>query len=225
LLRRTQEGVHCETLAAGYNASRMRLILASNSPRRRDLLRNAGIRFELRSSGPAESAPRAGERAAHYARRMAHAKALYVAERASPGRLVLGADTVVVIDGTVLGKPRGDRDALRMLRKLSGQTHKVITGICLVQAPGKVLALRHATTNVTFRKLSERELQAYVASKEPWGKAGAYGIQGRASLFVRRISGCYSNVVGLPLGLLAGVLKTRASSNSLPRASRLPGNA
>jgi septum formation protein len=190
-----------------YNAPPMRLILASNSPRRKELLRNAGFHFEVCPSGIEEGQPRSGEPPEEFARRNARAKALRVAGNSPPGSLVLGADTVVTIHGLVLGKPHGPYDATRMLRLLSGQTHQVITGICLVRAPDQIEALAHETTFVTFSELSDAEIRGYVASHEPHDKAGAYAIQGLASRFVTHISGCYSNVVGLPLSLLRDILK------------------
>jgi len=133
---------------------------------------------------------------------------LRVAARAPTGSLVLGADTVVAIGGLILGKPSGPFDATRMLRMLSGQTHEVITAICLVRAPDQILAVKHEVSFVTFCKLSEEEIRSYIASREPFDKAGAYAIQGLASKFVIHISGCYFNVVGLPVSLLYDVLKT-----------------
>ena len=124
---------------------------------------------------------------------------------------MLGADTIVAIDGLILGKPSGPFDAARMLRLLSGQTHEVITAICLVRAPNQIEAIKHETTFVTFRKLTRDEIRAYVASREPFDKAGAYAIQGLASKFVTHISGCYFNVVGLPVPLLYETLKTIAN--------------
>jgi septum formation protein len=185
----------------------MKLILASHSPRRKELLRNAGFDFEVCPSGIDEGQPGSGELPEEFARRNARAKALRVAASCPPGSLVLGADTVVAIHGLVLGKPHGPYDATRMLRLLSGQTHQVITGICLVRAPGEIAALAHETTFVTFGELSDEEIRGYVASHEPYDKAGAYAIQGLASRFVTHISGCYSNVVGLPLSLLRDILK------------------
>jgi len=185
----------------------MKLLLASNSPRRRELLRNAGFDFEVIPSGIDEGAPSPKERPAEYARRVASNKALRVAASAPNGSVVLGADTIVVIDSLVLGKPSDPADAARMLRLLSGQTHEVITAICLARAPDQVVAMDHASTSVTFRDLTEEEIRAYVASNEPFDKAGAYAIQGLASKFVVRISGCYFNVVGLPVALLDGILK------------------
>jgi septum formation protein len=185
----------------------MKLILASNSPRRREILSNAGFDFDVIPSGVDEGAPSLDELPEQYALRVARIKALHVAGSAPPGTLVLGADTIVVIGGLILGKPSGPLDATRMLRLLSGQTHQVITAICLVRVPDRVAAADHANTFVTFAKLSEDEIRSYVASKEPFDKAGAYAIQGLASKFVDHISGCYFNVVGLPVALLHDLLK------------------
>ena len=185
----------------------MKLLLASNSPRRRELLRNLGIDFEVIPSGVDEGEPSSGELPEEYARCVARTKALRVAAHAPSGSLVLGADTIVVIGGLVLGKPSGPFDATRMLRLLSGQTHEVITAICLVRPPDQVVALKHESTFVTFSELTDEEIHAYVASNEPFDKAGAYAIQGLASKFIPHISGCYFNVVGLPVALLYEVLK------------------
>ena len=155
-----------------------------------------------------KASPRPGEPPEQYARRVARAKASRVAARAPSGSLVLGADTIVTIGGLILGKPTGPFDATRMLRMLSGQTHEVITAICLVRAPDQIVALKHEVTFVTFCELSEEEIRSYVASREPFDKAGAYAIQGLASKFVIHISGCYFNVVGLPVSLLYEMLKT-----------------
>jgi septum formation protein len=110
-------------------------------------------------------------------------------------------------DGEILGKPRDAADAVRMLRMLSGVSHQVITGVCLVRAPAELIALTHEATAVTFRDLDEAEIASYVASGEPLDKAGAYGIQGLASKFVTRVEGCYFNVVGLPVALVYDLLK------------------
>lgn len=184
----------------------MPLILASSSPRRQELLRSAGFDFEVRPSKIEEVRGR-GETAEEFARRAAREKALEVAASCPRDSLVLGADTVVVVDGEVLGKPTGPHDATRMLRLLSGLTHRVITGVCLVRAPDRVEALKHETTFVTFCKLGEEEIRCYVSSGEPLDKAGAYGIQGMASRFVTRIEGCYFNVVGLPVPLVYEILR------------------
>ena len=185
----------------------MKFILASNSPRRRELLQNAGFDFDVAPSSVEEGDPQSGEPPVDYARRLARAKALDVAAASPSGTLVLGADTIVMIDGLVLGKPSGPFDAARMLHILSGQTHEVMTAICLVRAPDQVAALKHEVTFVTFRDLTEDEIRDYVATREPFDKAGGYAIQGLASRFVTHISGCYFNVVGLPIALLYETLK------------------
>lgn len=186
----------------------MKLILASNSPRRSELLRNAGIDFAVTPCSLDEDLPTPEEHPAAYARRVARSKALCVAATSPPGSLVLGADTIVTINGFILGKPSGPFDATRMLRLLSGRTHEVITAICLVRAPDQIEALKHEATFVTFCELNEDEIRAYVASHEPFDKAGAYAIQGLAAKFVTHISGCYFNVVGLPVSLVYAILKT-----------------
>jgi septum formation protein len=202
----------------------MKIILASNSPRRRELLRNAGFDFEVNVSAVDEGEPSVGEPPDEYARRVARAKALYVAARSPSGSLVLGADTIVTLDGLILGKPSGPFDATRMLRMLSGQTHEVITAICLVMAPDQIEAVEHESTFVSFRDLSEDEIRNYVASHEPFDKAGAYAIQGLASRFVTHISGCYFNVVGLPVSLVDEVLRKLEEKSQEP-AVRKPDTA
>jgi septum formation protein len=184
----------------------MPLILASSSPRRQELLRNAGIEFLLCPANVDETR-RAGERAKEYVLRMASEKALAAARRAAPGSFVLGADTVVVVEGQILGKPSDDRDAARMLRQLSGKAHRVLTGVCFIVAPNRIEILRNETTWVEFRPLDNEEIESYVASGEPMDKAGAYGIQGLASKFVTRIDGCFFNVVGLPVSVVYDALR------------------
>jgi septum formation protein len=184
----------------------MRLLLASASPRRRELLRNAGFDFEVQPSHIIEEVQQ-GESPEEFVRRAAREKAMCVAAYSPPGSLVLGADTVVVVDGEMMGKPSGPQDATRMLRLLSGRTHRVHTGICLVRAPAGIEALKHETTLVSFRELDQDEIRSYVESGEPLDKAGAYAVQGLASKFVTCISGCYFNVVGLPVSLVYDILK------------------
>jgi len=184
----------------------MKLVLASSSPRRQELLQRAGFEFEVRPSGAEEVRAR-GESAEDFARRAAREKSLAAAASSPPGSLVLGADTVVDIGGLLLGKPADQDDAVRMLRLLSGASHRVVTGVCLVHAPGEILAVAHETTIVRFRYLEEEEIRDYVRSGEPLDKAGAYAIQGLASRFVTRIEGCYFNVVGLPIPLVYDLLK------------------
>jgi len=173
------------------------LVLASHSPRRQALLRQAGIPFIVIPAG-IEEAPLPGEDPRAHVERLAREKALAVG--AAPEDTVLGADTVVVVNGEILGKPRDAADAVRMLQLLSGREHQVITGICLRQ--GDKLLTAAETTTVRFLPLTEDDIRDYVASGEPLDKAGAYAIQGLASKFIDRIEGCYSNVVGLPLALV-----------------------
>ena len=180
-------------------------ILASNSPRRRDLLRQIGASFTV---APADVDERilAGETAEHYAVRVAREKARVAAGRIAAG-VILAADTVVVLDGDIMGKPLDARDAERMLLKLSGTAHDVITAVALLDAASGRESVKTATTRVWFQPLSAAEITAYIATGEPLDKAGAYGIQEKGALFVEKIEGCYCNVVGLPLSLLAGMLK------------------
>ena len=185
-----------------------RLILASASPRRRELLRQAGFAFEVVAPEVDETYP-GGEDPAAFAERLALAKAAQIAQRftAKDDVVVLGADTVVVADGEVLGKPVSADDARAMLRKLSGIAHRVITGVALA-APGATRrAVGHEVTRVFFRPLTEEEITAYVATGEPLDKAGAYAAQGRAARFVTRVEGCYFNVVGLPVALVDRLLR------------------
>ena len=173
------------------------LILASQSPRRSEILRQAGIPFIARPADVDESV-HPGEPAPDYVRRVAQQKALAV--ESGPDDIVLGADTVVVIDRLILGKPKDRADAVRMLDLLSGRKHDVITGICL--RCGSEVRNDCATTVVWLNTLSHDEIRDYVASGEPMDKAGAYAIQGLASKFIKRIDGSYANVVGLPIELV-----------------------
>jgi septum formation protein len=173
------------------------LILASQSPRRADILQQAGIPFTVRAVS-IDEAPLEAERPGPYVRRLAHAKALAV--EAAPDEIVLAADTTVVAHGELLAKPVDDADARRMLLMLSGRRHEVLTGICLRR--GDHLVTDHASTAVWFAPLTPGEIEAYIASREPMDKAGAYAIQGLASKFVERIDGCYFNVMGLPVALV-----------------------
>ena len=179
------------------------LILASASPRRQELLRNAAIDFEVQPANvPEDPLPR--EAAKDCAERLARDKALAIA-RQRPNDCVLGADTVVVIDGRILGKPADPADAERMLRLLSGRQHQVITGVCLV-ADGKSFVASE-TTLVAVNEITDQEIADYIATGEPMDKAGAYAIQGIASRWIPRIDGDYSNVVGLPVALVFRMLQ------------------
>jgi septum formation protein len=171
------------------------------------LLTVAGFRFSVRGK-PVEEVRRAGENPVEYARRLARAKAEAAWER--PEEIVLGADTIVVLDGRVLEKPGDANDARAMLRLLSGREHTVITGICLLHARGAVID--HSATRVGFSSLSESEIGYYVASGEPMDKAGAYAIQGLGSKFVEWVDGCYFNVMGLPLSLVYRHWKTLSAA-------------
>jgi septum formation protein len=181
------------------------LILASSSPRRQELLRQAGILFQVHAADINEDQI-ADEKPREYATRLAREKAHAVAAR-YPRSYVLGADTIVVVEGEVLGKPKDHADAKRMLRRLSGRGHEVTTAVSLV-APDARTETRACTTKVYFRELTEDEIQQYVASGEPMDKAGAYAIQGGASRWTDRIEGEWSNVVGLPLSLVTDLLRT-----------------
>tara|TARA_B110000503_G_scaffold13903_1_gene18900 strand:+ start:17528 stop:18151 length:624 start_codon:yes stop_codon:yes gene_type:complete len=174
-----------------------RLILASASPRRRDLLDQLGVMYTSEPANIDES-QRVGEPPSDYVQRMAQEKAQTVAARfPTAGVVVLAADTTVVLDGTVLGKPRDPDDAMAILASLSERWHTVLTSICLHGVSG--ISCKVVTTSVEFVALSQVMCEAYLATTEPWDKAGAYGIQGLGGAFVRGIQGSYSNVVGLPL--------------------------
>jgi septum formation protein len=180
-----------------------RVILASSSPRRRDLLRLIGISHDVRPADIDESVL-PGEAPAVYAERLARDKAGVVA-RAEPGALTIGADTIVVIDDRILGKPRDTADAHRMLELLAGRTHTVYTAIAVAHGTKLVSGVEHVA--VTFRPLEEAEIARYIATGEPMDKAGAYGIQGFGATIVERIDGDYFAVMGLALGRLVGLMR------------------
>ena len=209
--------------------SKAMLVLASASPRRQELLRNAGISFTVQPANIDET-PLADEAPRDCVERLAREKALAV-WRTRPQDSVLGADTIVVVDEIILGKPVDAEDAVRMLRMLSGRIHKVITGVCLVAAvagdqlpvankaaphsgerlktPNPDIRVASETTLVTLTQLSDDEIREYVATGEPMDKAGAYAIQGMASRWIPRVEGDYSNVVGLPIALVYRMLGGR----------------
>jgi len=168
------------------------------------LLREAGLRFEVHAAHINED-QKTDEPPIQYALRLAREKAQAVAQH-YPQNYVLGADTIVVIDGEVLGKPGDAADAARMLRRLSGKEHQVTTAVAVVR-PGGYVETRSSTTQVFFREIAEDEIQQYVAGGEPMDKAGAYAIQGGASRWTNRIVGEYSNVVGLPVSLVTEMLQ------------------
>jgi len=190
------------------------LVLASASPRRQELLRNAGIPFAVQPTDIPE-VPEEGEAPRSFAERMAREKALAVF-RQRPDDFALGADTIVVVEAQILGKPCDGADAARMLRLLSGRKHQVITGVCLVgpelrtenRKPESVFEdFRSETTLVTMDRVSDDDIRCHIATGEPMDKAGAYAIQGRASRWVSRIEGDYFNVVGLPVSLVYKMLR------------------
>ncbi len=194
------------------------IVLASASPRRRELLGSAGISFTVQASDIDEK-PLVGESPRDCAERLAQEKALAVFQ-SRPQDYVLGADTIVVVNDAILGKPRDAEDAARMLRLLSGRTHAVITGVCVVSpvasgqgsgASKPDLGAASETTLVTVCELSDKEIRDYVATGEPMDKAGAYAIQGIASRWIPRIEGDYSNVVGLPVALVYRMLRARGA--------------
>ena len=181
------------------------LILASASPRRKELLTQAGFTFEVRAAHLNED-PRPEEDPIAYVTRLAREKAQAVFDAGGNAEaVVLGADTTVTLDNHMLGKPEDAADAARMLRLLSGRTHRVITGVAVVTARRVEVAAE--VTGVRFLTLSDEEIAAYVATGEPMDKAGAYGIQGRAARWIPRVEGCYFNVVGLPLALVTTMLE------------------
>jgi septum formation protein len=187
----------------------MKLILASSSPRRAEILRNAGITFEFRATQIDEAAfP--GEPAQAMVARLAEAKARAASAQIDAGTrecIIVGADTSVELDGEIFGKPRDSAHAREMLAILSGRTHHVLTGLFLLRLPGGATQAAVENSAVTFAPLSAKEIDDYVASGEPLGKAGAYAIQGIAGRYIPKIEGCYFNVVGLPLARLNALLR------------------
>ena len=180
------------------------LILASASPRRRELLQQAGVPFTVIPSNTDEQV-RPGESPEVYALRVAREKATEVAAH-QPGNWVLGADTIVAIDALILGKPRDAEDGLRMLRLLSGQLHRVMTAFALLDPNGHTYTDQIVTSHVQFKMLTDTQIQDYLASGEPFDKAGAYAVQGIGAALVEKVEGSYTNVVGLPLDEVLAVL-------------------
>src|SRR5579885_88087 len=184
----------------------MKLILASASPRRAEILRDAGVPFVVLSSAVDET-PYPGESPQDHVQRLAHAKAELVAARAVGPAIVIAADTVVALDGRILGKPRSTDDARHMLEQLSGRTHTVLTGVALIRLPDAERRSFVKSTLVHFSPLEKGDIVQYLATDEPYDKAGASAIQGRGGKFLPRIEGCYFNVVGLPLARLIQSLR------------------
>jgi septum formation protein len=199
-----------------------KLILASSSPRRAEVLRNAGIEFEVRPAN-VEETRRPGEPAGDYVQRLAleKARAVVSSESSAKNFIVIGADTVVVNRGEILLKPDSPDDARRMLRQLSGGVHEVHTGLAVILTPQKIERVIEEITSVYFAKLSDAEIDAYIATGEPFDKAGAYGIQSLGSRYVTRVEGCYFNVMGMPLARLWATLKEFGWSPNGPSAMGL----
>jgi septum formation protein len=188
----------------------MRLVLASASPRRAEILHNAGFAFDIVPAHVDET-QLPDERAEDYVQRLAKEKARVVMEHLDRGAapvIVIGADTTVVAGGQLLGKPANKEDARRMLRLLSGKTHQVLTGLSLIRSADGREDSHVEITLVSFAELSESEIEDYLATGEPFDKAGAYGIQGIGGRYVTRIEGCYFNVMGLPLHRLWSMLRS-----------------
>jgi septum formation protein len=187
----------------------MKIILASSSPRRAEILRDAGIPFTICSAAIDET-PLLSEPAPAMVARLAEAKARATAALLPPADrdcIVIGSDTTVELNGEILGKPDNSAHAREMLLKLSGQTHRVLTGIFLLRLPKNIARSAVEISSVTFASLFENEIAAYASSHEPLGKAGGYAIQGIAGRFIPRIEGCYFNVVGLPLARVYTLLQ------------------
>jgi septum formation protein len=187
----------------------MKLILASSSPRRAQILRDAGIAFEICATQIDETAL-PSETARALVARLAEAKARAAASQIRDGMrecIVIGADTTVELDGDIFGKPRDSAHARQMLRVLSGRTHRVLTSVFLLRLPDNTSRSALERTGVTFAPLADKEIDAYLLTEEPLGKAGAYAIQGVAGRYVLKIEGCYFNVVGLPLARLYALLR------------------
>ncbi len=199
-----------------YLLPRTRFILASASPRRAEILTNVGWCFEVRVANIDES-PREDEAPEAYVERVARDKAAAVVnliddeaqhrDKNAARLFVLGADTVVLIDDEVMGKPAHHGEAKAMLRRLSGRTHEVVTGVGLIDVASGEVRVAHECTCVRFAELSDAEIEAYVRTNEPMDKAGAYAVQGRGSLFIEGIEGDYWNVVGLPVRVVYGLVR------------------
>jgi septum formation protein len=191
-----------------------KLILASASPRRHKLLKQLGFDFEVIVSNIDETNHSDLSPESHV-KVLAFEKARHVANGIKEPAIVLGSDTIVVLDGEVLNKPIDEQDAKRILKKLSGRTHKVFTGIALIDLPSNKYQTEYQETEVTFRSLTEEEISAYISTGSPMDKAGAYGIQDDfGAVFVSKVNGCYYNIVGLPLEMLYSSLKSFINSNS-----------
>ncbi|MDQ7822433.1 MAG: Maf family protein [Candidatus Eremiobacteraeota bacterium] len=198
----------------------MNIVLASSSPRRSELLATIGLSFKVLEPNAREVGDAPGSAPLSLSpKEIAKTNALLKARKVSPmvngDAVIVGADTIVVLQGELLGKPRSCREACQMLTRLSGKTHKVITGVAVLNTHTGKEVLGSEETDVTFRRLSAKEIEGYVASGEPLDKAGAYGIQGKGALLVQRVKGCYFNVVGLPLVRMVRLMRASGFHFSL----------
>lgn len=189
----------------------MNIILASASPRRKEILKNANVKFKIMASS-IEELTLDGESPCQMVMRLAFEKGIDIASR-QKSDLVISADTIVVLDNTVLGKPKDEIEARKMITSLSGRTHQVITGISLINLDNNKKIIDHVISNVKFKNLSEEDINDYIRTKESLDKAGAYGIQGYGALLVEEIQGDYFNIVGLPISRLSDLLKKHFNIN------------
>lgn len=178
-----------------------KLILASSSPRREEILNRYKLNPIIFPSKIDEKI-KLGESPVQIAMSLAFEKSFWVSNNFMNDEVIIGADTIVVLEGKIIGKPKNEEDAFNILNALSGKVHSVITGICIIKANSNIKIIDYETTEVAFRDLSDDQIIRYINTKEPLDKAGAYGIQGYGQILVKKIDGCYSNVVGLPLGKL-----------------------
>jgi septum formation protein len=179
-------------------------ILASSSPRRKELLKQLNLDFEIMPSNIDEVLR--GNTPAEMVRKLALEKAVSISSQSSKGKIIIGADTIVYLDGIIMGKPADEDDAFSMLKRLSGKAHEVYTGLALVNTSTNEIQSDYECTEVVIRDLSDKQIENYIKTGEPMDKAGAYAIQGKGSLIVKSIKGCYYNVVGLPIGKLGDML-------------------
>ena len=188
------------------------IVLASSSPRRKEILESVGLKFRI-CRPKVDETVLIGERPEDYALRLSGEKALSVAGSSARGAVIIGADTVVVVDSEILVKPENEDDACNMLRKISGRDHRVLTAFSIVRAPSELLHSEIVETLVTVKNLAASEIEGYIMTGEPMDKAGAYGIQGIGAFMVKEIRGSYTNVVGLPLVELLEALKSQGIFN------------
>lgn len=183
-----------------------RLVLASSSPRRSELLRSAGFRFDIIHPRDVEETIFQGESPSDYALRVSREKGASVCSAIDTGNIIISADTIVVLDNRIYGKPESEQEAFETLESLSSRTHEVITAYAVLNGRGDLLQRNFKSTLVTFKSLAAREIESYIKTGEPVGKAGSYAIQGAGAFMVEKINGSYTNVVGLPLSDLVDIL-------------------